>query len=480
MRRPHGPRSLRARLFIGIAATLAVSTVVMLAVGAALTRRSLDHDSRSALDRQVELIVAQHAANPLPAGETTLGRFLATEQERLAILTPAAGGAAPARAKAADELRSHRARRRHRRRARRAVHVRGPPRRRRRDRAAPLDPQPVGRLAAVPRRARRSPRCSAPSSRRSSPSCSRAPSRAPSPASPRRAGGSRRARAPTTLPIEGSTELRQLSTAFNELSEELHRAQDAERAFLLSVSHELKTPLTAIRGHAEGLADGVIAPERAGEVIEREAHRLERLIRDLLDLARLRRRTFDVTPDGDRPRRGRERGDRPAHAPGAGLRRQPRAPDRAAGRRDRRRRPRLQALSNLVENAIRCTPRAARSRSSRPQGRLAVHRRRPGPRGRRPRRARSSASTSGTATAPTAPSAPGSGSRSSPSSRRRWAAASTSRARPARGRRSRSSSQPAPGSRVTRLTHGLRSAERRRTRTGHSVRVLITAPPGGP
>ena len=61
----------------------------MLAVGAALTRRSLDHDSRSALDRQVELIVAQHAANPLPAGETTLGRFLATEQERLAILTPA-------------------------------------------------------------------------------------------------------------------------------------------------------------------------------------------------------------------------------------------------------------------------------------------------------------------------------------------------------------------------------------------------------
>ena len=76
---------------------------------------------------------------------------------------------------------------------------------------------------------------------------------------------------PDPLPIEGSTELRQLSTAFNELSEELHRAQDAERAFLLSVSHELKTPLTAIRGHAEGLADGVVEPDRAGEVIEREA-----------------------------------------------------------------------------------------------------------------------------------------------------------------------------------------------------------------
>ena len=76
---------------------------------------------------------------------------------------------------------------------------------------------------------------------------------------------------PEPLPIEGLDEVRQLSTAFNELSEELHRAQDAERAFLLSVSHELKTPLTAIRGHAEGLADGVVDAERAGDVIEREA-----------------------------------------------------------------------------------------------------------------------------------------------------------------------------------------------------------------
>src|SRR4029079_9988942 len=78
---------------------------------------------------------------------------------------------------------------------------------------------------------------------------------------PRVAAASRRlaeGESPDPLPIEGSTELRQLSTAFNELSEELHRAQDAEPASLLSVSHELKTPLTAIRGHAEGLTDGVV------------------------------------------------------------------------------------------------------------------------------------------------------------------------------------------------------------------------------
>ena len=115
---------------------------------------------------------------------------------------------------------------------------------------------------------------------------------------------------PDPLPVEGSTELRQLSTAFNELSEELHRAQDAEREFLLTVSHELKTPLTAIRGHAEALADGVISAERAGEVIEREAQRLERLIRDLLDLARLRRRSFDVTLMATDSRRSRTRRSR--------------------------------------------------------------------------------------------------------------------------------------------------------------------------
>jgi len=50
----HGPRRLRTRLFIGIAATVAVSTVVMLAVGSALTRRSLDNDARRALSRHIK------------------------------------------------------------------------------------------------------------------------------------------------------------------------------------------------------------------------------------------------------------------------------------------------------------------------------------------------------------------------------------------------------------------------------------------
>ena len=50
---------LRSRLFLGIAGTVVVSLVVTVAVGALLTRRSLEHSAVEALERQVELIAAQ-------------------------------------------------------------------------------------------------------------------------------------------------------------------------------------------------------------------------------------------------------------------------------------------------------------------------------------------------------------------------------------------------------------------------------------
>jgi two-component system sensor histidine kinase BaeS len=187
-------------------------------------------------------------------------------------------------------------------------------------------------------------------------------------ASRRLAGGE----SPEPLRIEGPTEVRQLARAFNELSEELHRAQDAERAFLLSISHELKTPLTAIRGHAEGLADGVVDPDRAGEVIEREAQRLERLIRDLLDLARLRRRTFEVTlapidlAEVAREVMSRYEPQSRAYGVELDLSVEPRAG--AVGDAGRV----VQAVSNLVENALRCSPRGGTVRITAAPGTLSV------------------------------------------------------------------------------------------------------------
>src|SRR5262249_40986717 len=96
------------------------------------------------------------------------------------------------------------------------------------------------------------------------------------------------------VPETGPTELESLARSFNEMAEDLAASREAERNFLLSVSHELKTPLTAIRGYAEGLADGAFEPEEAARTIGVEAQRLERLVHDLLDLARMNRSTFSV------------------------------------------------------------------------------------------------------------------------------------------------------------------------------------------
>ena len=99
---------------------------------------------------------------------------------------------------------------------------------------------------------------------------------------------------PPLVPVEGPRELAQLAESFNDLAFALTKAREAERAFLLSVSHELKTPLTAIRGYAEGLHEGVLPPEEAAATIVGESRRLERLVGDLLDLARMNKAEFSV------------------------------------------------------------------------------------------------------------------------------------------------------------------------------------------
>jgi two-component system, OmpR family, phosphate regulon sensor histidine kinase PhoR len=71
---------------------------------------------------------------------------------------------------------------------------------------------------------------------------------------------------------------------------ELRRADQIRRDFVANVSHELRTPLTAIRGYVEALSDGDASPEdsrRFLEVIARHTRRMERLVGDLLRLARL-------------------------------------------------------------------------------------------------------------------------------------------------------------------------------------------------
>ncbi len=70
----------------------------------------------------------------------------------------------------------------------------------------------------------------------------------------------------------------------------LRRADRVRRDFVANVSHELRTPLTAVRGYVEALLDGEASPEEARrflEIISRHTLRMERLVQDLLRLARL-------------------------------------------------------------------------------------------------------------------------------------------------------------------------------------------------
>jgi two-component system OmpR family sensor kinase len=88
-------------------------------------------------------------------------------------------------------------------------------------------------------------------------------------------------------------ELAALAVAINSMGESLARVRGLERQFLLSVSHELRTPLTSIRGYADALAEGATDDVTgAVAIIGHETRRLERLVQDLLDLARLDARQF--------------------------------------------------------------------------------------------------------------------------------------------------------------------------------------------
>jgi two-component system phosphate regulon sensor histidine kinase PhoR len=71
---------------------------------------------------------------------------------------------------------------------------------------------------------------------------------------------------------------------------ELRKADQVRRDFVANVSHELRTPLTAIKGYAEALLDDpedADAREKFLDIIHRHASRMERLVKDLLRLARL-------------------------------------------------------------------------------------------------------------------------------------------------------------------------------------------------
>ena len=170
-------------------------------------------------------------------------------------------------------------------------------------------------------------------------------------------------------PQKGGDEIARVAAAFNRMAAELEardaalRTSDAlRRQMMADVSHELRTPLTAVRGYIETLRmpEVVLDADRRHryfETIDRETRRLERIVKDLLDLARyehgavvLQRRLFDIERLFQNVA-GRH--ERDAHTKGVAIRIHVEAhADQVVADPDRIE----QAIENLVGNALRHTP----------------------------------------------------------------------------------------------------------------------------
>jgi two-component system sensor histidine kinase BaeS len=162
------------------------------------------------------------------------------------------------------------------------------------------------------------------------------------------------------VPSGGAGEIGELAGRFGQMASRLAEAEELERNFLMSVSHELRTPLTAIRGHVEALREGVVTDEELRvaslTVIAAEAERLERLVGDVLDLAKLDAHRFTVLHEEVDMERLVDSAyaafSEEARRRGIDYRREVEAAPVIVSDGDRV----LQIISNLLSNAFRWTP----------------------------------------------------------------------------------------------------------------------------
>ena len=92
------------------------------------------------------------------------------------------------------------------------------------------------------------------------------------------------------LEIKSNNEIGELAESFNIMAESLQQVDENRRIFISNVSHELRSPITSIKGFISGILDGVIPKDREGyylNIVYEETDRLSRLINDLLDISAL-------------------------------------------------------------------------------------------------------------------------------------------------------------------------------------------------
>ena len=164
--------------------------------------------------------------------------------------------------------------------------------------------------------------------------------------------------------VRGGGEIGQLTKSFSQMAHRLGEAERMERNFLMTVSHELRTPLTAIRGHVSALSEGVIddrdLARQSLEVIADAAGRLERLVGDVLDLAKLDAHRFTLLEEEVEMERLCEQAyssfAEEARRRGIAYRQEVAARPTIQTDGDRV----LQIITNLLSNAFRWTPDGGR------------------------------------------------------------------------------------------------------------------------
>ena len=97
--------------------------------------------------------------------------------------------------------------------------------------------------------------------------------------------------------VRSRDEIGQLAQSFNSMADELRKQEELRSGFVANVSHELRSPLTSIHGFAQGMLDGTIPQsehQKYLDVIVGETRRLNKLIRELLDLSQIESGKFPL------------------------------------------------------------------------------------------------------------------------------------------------------------------------------------------
>ena len=98
-------------------------------------------------------------------------------------------------------------------------------------------------------------------------------------------------------PVDGCVELADFATTFNNMAARLQTIDNSRGQFMGNIAHELRTPMTTIKGFIDGMLDGTIPPENQNHylgIVSQEVGRLTRLIKNMLDITKLEAGEYKV------------------------------------------------------------------------------------------------------------------------------------------------------------------------------------------